>query len=44
MDITRAFDTLNHALLIIKLHAYGLDIKTLKLLHSYLTKGWKEQK
>ena len=38
MDLSKAFDTLNHDLLIAKHHAYGFDIKTLKLLHSYLTK------
>ena len=38
MDLYKALDTLNHDLLIAKLHAYGFDIKTLKLLHSYLTK------
>ena len=38
MDLSKVFHTLNHDLLIAKLHAYGLDIKTLKLLHSYLTK------
>ena len=41
MDLFKAFDTLNHDLLIAKLHAYGFDIKTLKLLHSYLTKRWQ---
>ena len=30
--------SLNHELLIAKLDAYGFDIKTLKLLHSYLKK------
>ena len=39
--ISKAFDTLNHDLLIAKLHAYGFDIKTLKLVHSYLTKKWQ---
>ena len=32
MDLPEALDTLNHDLLIAKLHAYGFDIKTLKLL------------
>ena len=38
MALSKTLDTLNHDLLIAKLHAYGFDIKTLKLLHSYLTK------
>ena len=44
MDLSKAFDTLNHDLLIAKLHAYGFDIKTLKLLHSFLTKRWQRTK
>ena len=40
MDLHKAFDT--HDLLIAKLHANGFDLKTLKLLNSYLT--GKEQK
>ena len=44
MDLSKAFDTLNHDLLIAKLHAYGFDIKTLKLLHNYLTKKWQRTK
>ena len=44
MDLSKAFDTLNHDLLIAKLHAYGFDIKTLKLLHSYLTIRWQRTK
>ena len=39
-NLSKAFDTLNHDLLIAKLHTYGFAIKTLKLLHSYLTKRW----
>ena len=44
MELSKAFDTLNHDLLITKLDAYGFDIKTLKLLHSYLTKRWQRTK
>ena len=44
MDLSKTFDTLNHDLLIAKLHAYGFDIKTLKLLHSYLAKRWQRTK
>ena len=34
----KAFDTLNHDLLIAKLHAYGFQHDALTLLHSYLSK------
>ena len=43
-DLSKAFDTLNHDLLIAKLHAYVFDKKTFKLLHSYLTKKWQRTK
>ena len=43
-DLSKALDTLNHNLLIAKLNGYGFDIKTLKLLHSYLTKRWQRTK
>ena len=37
-DLSKAFDCLPHELLIAKLHACGLDMPSLKLQHSYLTK------
>ena len=37
-DISKAFDYLPHELVIAKLHAYGVDIPSLKLLHPYLNK------
>ena len=37
MDLSKAFDTLNHNLLIAKLHACGFQHDALKLLHSYLS-------
>ena len=37
MDLSKAFDTLNHDMLIYKLKAYGLSETSLKLMQSYLT-------
>ena len=44
MDLSKAFDTINHELLIAKLHAYGFDEKSLRLLHSYLSDRWQRTK
>ena len=33
-ELSNAFDTLNHEILIAKLHAYGFDESSLKLLHA----------
>ena len=38
IGVSKVFDCLPHDLLIAKLHAYGLDMPSSKLLHSYLTK------
>ena len=36
MDLSKAFDCMPHNLLIAKLHAYGFDKNSLRLIHSYL--------
>ena len=36
MDLSKAFDCLNHELLLRKLHAYGFSRSALALVHSYL--------
>ncbi len=36
-DLSKAFDTLNHKLLIAKLHAYGFSNESLRLIYSYLS-------
>ena len=36
MDLSKAFDTLNHKLLLTKLKAYALDSKSVTFMKSYL--------
>ena len=36
MDLSKAFDTINHSLLLAKLEAYGFSMTSLKLIQSYL--------
>ena len=44
MDLSKAFVILYYDLLITNLHAYGFGLKTMELLHSYLTKRWQRTK
>ena len=42
MDLSKAFDTINHDLLLAKLKAYGFSLNAVKLMYSYL-KSRKQQ-
>ena len=44
MDLSKAFDTINHQLLIAKLHAYGFSEDSLVLILDYLTGRWYRTK
>ena len=44
VDLSKAFDTLNHELLIAKLHAYGFNRDSLKLINDYLSNRWQRTK
>ena len=44
MDLSKAFDTINHELLIAKLDAYGLDRQSLKIILNYLQDRWQRIK
>ena len=36
MDLSKAFDTINHELMLAKLKAYGFSTNALNFMHSYL--------
>ena len=40
MDLSKAFDTINHELLIAKLHAYGFNRNALMIIMDYLSDRW----
>ena len=42
MDLSKAFHCLPHELVLVKLHAYQVDIKSLKLLQDYLS-NWMQR-
>ena len=45
MDLSKAFDTINHELLIAKLFvAYGFEKSALKIVHDYLSDRWQHVK
>ena len=44
MDLSKAFDTINHELLIAKLEAYGFNKNALKFIQSYLSNRWQHTK
>ena len=44
MDLSKAFDTINHELLIAKLKAYGFDDSALHIILDYLSDRWQRTK
>ena len=44
MDLSKAFDTIDHELLLAKLHTYGFDRNSLLLVKSYLSNRWQRTK
>ena len=44
MDLSKAFDTINHKLLIAKLHAYGFSMESLEIIYDYLSDRWQRTK
>ena len=44
MDLSKASDTINHELLIVKLHAYGFNKESLEFILDYLFNSWQRTK
>ena len=44
MDLSKAFDTINHELLIAKLYAFGFLKDSLKIISSYMSDRWQRTK
>ena len=44
MDLSKAFNTINHDLLFAELYVYGFSKESLKLIKSYLTNRWQRTK
>ena len=44
MDLSKAFDKINHELLVAKLHVYGFSIEALEVLLYYLKERWERVK
>ena len=44
MDLSKAFDSLNHELLVVKLNDYGFTHSSLCLIYSYLSDRWQRTK
>ena len=41
MDLSKAFDCMNHELLLAKLNAYGFSKNSIKVINSYLKNRWQ---
>ena len=44
MDLSKAFDTINHELLLAKLNAYSFDKNSLEIMRNYLSNHWQRTK
>ena len=44
LNLSKAFDTLNHNLLLCELKAYGFDTTTLRFIQNYFSNGHQRKK